>query len=111
MSHGKGLAATLDGKLIPFLVSIEKFLANAGLTPADYSSYTEIRHWFEAATPIIRSNGALWAPTAEAAFHKLNTLQEGLPIILRRMPPQFTLHWNETAAALAKHNAELQNPS
>lgn len=110
MPHDNGLAATLEGKLIPFLVSIEKFLANAGLAPADYSSYTEIRHWFEAATPVIHSNGSLWAPTAEAAFHKLNTLQEGLPVILRRMPPQFTLNWNEIAAALAKHNADLQKP-
>lgn len=40
MSHDKGLAATLEGKPIPFLVSIEQFLANAGLVPADYSSYT-----------------------------------------------------------------------
>lgn len=111
MSQAQGCATTLERKLIPFLISIEKFLAGAGLAAADYSSYTEIRRWFEAAVPIIRSGGPLWAPTAEAAFLKLNELHEGLPIIFRTMPPKFTQEWNEVAGLLAEDNARLQDPS
>jgi hypothetical protein len=110
MAHNKRFATTLEQGVVPFLVSIEKFLAAAGIPAADYSSYTEIRRWFEAAVPIIRSGGHLWAPMAEAALTKLNELQDVLPIILQRMPPAFTLQWNALAERLEADNAKLREP-
>lgn len=99
MARNKRFAATLEQELIPFLASLEAYFAAAGLGATDYSSYTEIRKALETYAKIIRNGGHLWAATADAALMKINDLQDALPVILKKMPPGFTLQWN----ALAKH--------
>lgn len=107
MPHNKRFAATIEKELIPFLESIESYLAGSGIEAAGFSSYTDMRKWFEEASKIIRDGGHLWAPTADAALMKLDDLQDTLPIILHKMPPEFTLRWNAMAERLEKDNQAM----
>lgn len=102
MARNKRFASTLEKRLIPYLRSIEGYLAATGLKPEDYSAYSDARGFFESMVPLIRSGGHLWATSADASLMKLNELQDVLPIILERMPAGFTLDWNAIAGELER---------
>jgi hypothetical protein len=94
MDPVRDFATFLDDELVPYLESIEAFLIGAGLSAADFKLYTDMRILFGKASFVIRESDALREQTAEDALMQIDTLQDGLEIILRNMPPVFTVRWN-----------------
>lgn len=104
IDHRARFAATIEEELIPFLQSLETYLAEAGFSAARFSSYTELRKWFGGAAKSIRSGGRHQVLLADGVLMKLDELQTALPVVLAHLPVEFSRRWKALAEQLEKDN-------
>ncbi len=91
----KAIAQLLGNEVVPYVESIEIYALGMGLKREEFSSYTRLKNWFAGAADILEGDpGPVVDETLEECYVKLDSLQECLPVILRKMPESFTLHWS-----------------